>query len=88
MGKIIKFQVTQEDIDKAEHSSLDKCVIANALNRTFKQTGITVGYGHAGIGLRNQYKLGPKVIKYIKAYDNNKIVLPAEFDLEILNESN
>lgn len=84
-GRVLTVDVTQEDIDKAFRNNSARCVVAQAIARTFPKAH------HIGVdmhtirftdgGKRYTYLTPPKVEGYVVAFDAGDTIHPFRFGL-------
>ena len=83
MTNKIVAEVTQEDIDKAEHGNCRKCPIALAINRAMGGlVNVAVSWERIWITGRSEYPRG-RVLQFIIGFDSHRPVHPFTFELEL-----
>ena len=86
----VKVNVTQHHIDNAVHRSSDRCVVALALSGVLSK-GYVAGCGTYQFNIKNAdslaiaetIELPAEASVVIRAFDNNYVVIPCEFQIEI-----
>jgi len=82
----IKFDVTQEDIDKGCRMDASGCMVSRCMQRTLIWNKITTSPENSTIYLKNSicdYELSSKTIAKILSFDEGKKVKPFYFSLNI-----
>jgi hypothetical protein len=86
---LVKFAITQEDLDDGDRFNASSCPVALCSGRTLKRNDISVGCFSTFIGEgkeRKQVSMPREMQDYIKNFDRRIEVRPVEFEMEIPDE--
>ncbi len=84
---VVTVNVTADDIKAGKRKKIDRCAVALAAKRAFKEARWAIGdeivYAPTGCDRLAATPLPPSAQKFIKAFDERRVVKPFAFEVSV-----